>query len=281
MSIYRFNSDLSLIEQKAYENMPLGANEYPAVRQLDHNEPRHHDIPNYEDNPFYVEAKIIPGFRALDEAVKNYFSGIRVPTKDNYRFMRVKIAGGDKSILIWSDDLKEGRVQLPVAAVSRDSADWNADKFSPQYHPLGHRFVNSAGTKVAKFYRPVPYLVKYSMTIWSQSKRDAEFISYQILPRFNPLAEFVMYDSAISGSVQLRFDGMTDASDKETGFDQVANVRYDLSFTAEAWLPLPEKIVPTVLGNVATIREATGEIFQVDNGPIGTLWSESLNYNEG
>ena len=34
-------------------------------------------------DPTYVEEFLIPGFRSLDEAMKTYWSGIRVPTKDS------------------------------------------------------------------------------------------------------------------------------------------------------------------------------------------------------
>jgi hypothetical protein len=57
-----------------------------------------------------------------------------------------------------------------------------------------------------------------------------------------------MFDGKLEGNVQLRYGGAQDASDKEAGYDQHANVRYEVTTTAEAWLPLPEKIVPTVYG---------------------------------
>ena len=52
----------------------------------------------------------------------------------------------------------------------------------------------------------------------------------------------------------------------------------ELSTTAEAWLPLPEKIVPTVLGTVGSIKEMSGEILKGGNPTPITVWSESLNY---
>ena len=70
-------------------------------------------------DPTYVEEFLMPGFRSLDEAMKTYWSGIRIPTKDAYRFMRIKVAGGDKSVLIWRDQLQDGRVKFPVASLNR------------------------------------------------------------------------------------------------------------------------------------------------------------------
>jgi hypothetical protein len=277
MGMYNFNSDFAVKVPADTQEFPRGLPELASVRQSSHSEGGRSKIvgQELESYPYHLEEFLTPGFRALDDAVKQYFSGIRVPTKDNYRFMRVKISGGDKSILIWADDLAEGRVRLPVASISRDSFDSNQDKFSPVYHSMGFRYLNAAGTLAMKYFRPVPFLVKYSMTVWTESKRDAEYVSHQVLTRFHPIAEFRMNDGHLSGNVQLRYDGGSDASDKEMGYDQQANKRYEFGFTAEAWLPLPTKIVPTVRGTVSTISERSGSILAT-SGSSGLAWSEPM-----
>lgn len=123
-------------------------------------------------------------------------------------------------------------------------------------------------------------MVDYKIIIWAESKHDAEYILYQVLIRFNPLAEFRMFDGKIEGNIQLRFGGSTDASDKEAGYDQYAKVRYEIQVTAEAWLPLPEQIVPTVLGRTTTLREKVGEILTASKSQTavagGSLWYEPI-----
>lgn len=208
-------------------------------------------------DPDHVEEFLIPGWQALDESLKMYWSGMRVPTKDSYRFLRVKVAGGDKSVLIWKDELQEGSARLPVAAISRNSAEFNPEKYSPPLLAVGRRYTSNRMDRVAKVFRPVPFLVDYDLLVWAEHKRDLDYILYQISIRFNSsIAEFVMFDNHIKGSVQLRFGGYTDASDKEAPYDQQAYKRYEFKMTAEAWLPLPEKVVPTVLGTASVLREA-------------------------
>jgi len=261
MPVYNFDNDFS-VKGSATQSLPFGLKEIPAVRQLSHAESGRTplDGSDLQTYPNHLEEFLQPGFWSLDSAMKQYWCGIRVPTKDSYRFMRVKVAGGDKSLLIWADDLKEGRARKPLAAISREGHEFNPEKFSPAYHAMTARYLSRRGNMAAKIFRPVPFLVEYKLIIWTERKRDAEYILYQILTRFNPLAEFRMFDGKIEGNVQLRYGGCTDASDKETGFDQHANVRYEISTTAEAWLPLPEKIVPTVLGRVALLKEKLGEV---------------------
>lgn len=206
--------------------------------------------------PDYLQEFLIPGFSALDEALKTYWAGIRVPTKDSYRLVRVKVAGGDKTVLFWADDLRDGRVRLPVISLNRETAQPNPDKFSPPY--LAMRRLFSADRRYQSIvYRPIPFLVEYELTSWSVWKRDADHILYQVMARFNPLAEFTMSDGHIRGNVQLRFGGYSDASEKEAGFDQQAKIRYEFKMTAEAWLPLPERVVPSILGMVNVAQEYT------------------------
>ena len=261
MPVHDFDSDFT-VRENVQQNIPFGLKEIPAVRQLSHAEGGRTNITGVEvqTTPTHLEEFLQPGFWSLDAAMKQYWSGIRVPSKDSYRFMRVKIAGGDRSLLIWADDLKEGRARLPLAAISRESHEFNQEKFSPRYHAMTSRYLSSRYDQVAKVYRPVPFLVDYKLTIWAEHKRDAEYILYQALTRFHPLAEFRMFDGKLAGTVQLRYGGCSDASDKEAGADQHANVRYEITTTAEAWLPLPEKIVPTVLGRVTMIKESLGGV---------------------
>ena len=225
--------------------------------------------------PEFVQEFMMPGFRALDEAMKTYWSGIRIPTKDSYRFMRIKIAGGDKSILIWRDQLKDGRVKFPVAAISRVSHEFNPYKFSSPVLTMARRYTSSRMDRVALIRRPVPFLVKYTLTVWASYKGEAEYALEQILPRFNPLAEFVMCDQHLWGSVQLHNEGSADTSEKEAGFDQKAKTRLEFSMTAEAWLPLPELIVPTILGHATTIKEyASGQTLAIGRGNTTRLFVE-------
>lgn len=219
-----------------------------------------------------------PGYHYLDEGMKRYFGEIRIPTRDSYRKMAVKIAGGDKSILIWKNELeeslKDGRPILPVMSINRTGEQFNPMKFSPPYMPIAKKFATADKTRLQLVYRPTPSLVSYQMTIWSEHKRDAEYALYDIRTRFNPLAEFLADDNQTVGNVILRYEGMIDSSDKEAEASAQAKYRYDINLTAEAWLPLPTRLMPSVLGRVTQLAEFSGEIF-------GTLFGNSFaDYKE-
>lgn len=218
-------------------------------------------------HPGDVEEFLMPGFRFLDSAMKNYWSDLRIPTSDAYRFIRAKISGMSRGVQIWNEDLKHGRITLPVISISRTAHKYNPNKFSPPYGYLRKRFVNRERSRVALSYRPVPYNVDYALTIWAAHKRDAEYALYQILLRFNPLAELRASDDHNIGNVQMILNDSSDDSDKDASAEQLAKVKYSVTYTAEAWLSMPEQIVPTILGHVETVNERTRSGYDRLSGP--------------
>lgn len=224
-----------------------------------------YDVSNYLLSQQYgdtteINEFLLQGFRALDEAMKMYWSGMRVPTKDSYRFCRVKVAGGDKSLLIWRDDLINGRVRLPVMSLVRGKYEWNKDRYSPPIHPMSIRPAIKSGNKLILTYRPTPWLVDYTLDVWTEFKRDVSYIDHQILTRFNQLAVFHMFDGHLQGDVTMHYKGHNEQTSNETAFDEHRLVKHQFSITAEAWLPLPERIVPAVVGHVFTISDENGSV---------------------
>ena len=263
MPVYDFTVDLRPRPQAV---MTPGASRFPAAgQQLSDAQGGNTRIQTGGPlvDPSDVREFVMPGFYALDAAMKMYWSGMRVPTKDSYRFCRIKIAGGDRTFMIWRDDMLNGRVRLPVGSLNQGKIEFNKDKFSPAYLPMAVRYPTKRGDRAVVVYRPVPWLVDYTFSVWSEFKRDAEYLKYQILTRFNPMAGFMMYDGHLQGNIWLRFGGCADQSEKEAAADQQRLIKYDYQITAEAWLPLPERLVPTVLSQVASVKDFSGNVMQV------------------
>lgn len=215
------------------------------------------------NQPEDVRSVLVRGFHAMDKGMLQYFKNIKVPTKDNVRDLQVRIAGGDKTFLMWQQDVRSGRIQLPVMSINRTGWRFNPQKFSPPHIPMRRRFANPEGSRVVLTYRPWPALIDYTLSVWTERKRDMEYIMYDIMTRFHPLAEFVVDDEAgLRGSVQMLFGDATDNSDIDIGAEEQAKVRYDVNVTIEGWLPLPEKILPTVLGRVTTLHDITGQFLE-------------------
>lgn len=207
---------------------------------------------------------ILPkGFHAVDEGIKKYFSGMQVPTKDSTRELTVRVAGGDKTFLFWKQDLLHNRIKLPVMSINRTGWRWDAMRFSPPYLEMTRRFVHKDGSRISMAFRPQPYLIDYTFSMWAERKRDIEYPMYEIITRFNPFAEAMVEFETLKGNIRGKLGEVTDNSDIDIGAEELPKVRYDITTTWEAWLPLPEKVMPTILGRVGIFSEYTGEILDV------------------
>lgn len=217
--------------------------------------------PQTLNTPEDIRPVFTMGFESMDDGVKQWLSDIIIPTRDGSRPLEVRVSGGDKTFLVWSQDLRSGRIKLPVCSINRGSWKFNSEKFSPAYIPLKRRY-NSDKSRITLSYRPWPVLIDYKLSIWGERKRDVEFAIAQLLTRFNMTAEFRVTDEFISGNVIVLWNGASDNSDVDIGASELAKVRYDADITIEGWLPLSEKTVPSVLGNVSILREFNGEMLE-------------------
>lgn len=212
-----------------------------------------------------------PGFYFIDTAIKNYFSGIRIPISkgnEKYRMMIVKISGGEASTLLLDKDIRGGRLQLPAMSITRTGETPDPKRYSPAYLPTGKRYCNN-GRRAELIYRPVPYLIDYSLDIWTEYKNDAEFANYSILSRFNPLASFFLNDvTGISYELIMKLMSSTDSSDLEPDSSTHGKIKKTINIQVEGWLPLPTKVVPTILSKLISVKEGIG--VEVGNGTIET-----------
>lgn len=257
MPIHNFDADLT--GGPVDPNVVPGAlKNMPGIEQLD-------DIGAYTVESLgdfrtgysaYVREDVPVAFYDLDRSLKHYFSDIPVPSKSGFRYMQVRISGGKRSTLTWSQNTKDGKPILPIASIkSAGDYELNYEKYGLPYFCMRTKFLNSSKSKVAQVFRPMPVLVNYTLNVETEHKRDMGYIKTHILRRFNPYAEFVMCDGRISGTVQLYNKGASDTTDEEVAFDSDEKVTWEFRFQADAWLSLPEVVTPVVRGNVVVVRE--------------------------
>ncbi|MBD3405032.1 MAG: hypothetical protein GF411_02715 [Candidatus Lokiarchaeota archaeon] len=212
--------------------------------------------------PEEVISVVTKGFHRLDEGVQQWLSGIRIPVNDSYKLANVHIAASDRSVLSWAQDFFDGRVSLPVISIHRGSWAFDQTRFSPPYAPIAKKFTDQSGRYLRDIFRPVPFKVEYAISIWCEFKADAEAIESNIIRRHNPAASFTLGDSHIEQRIRSLYNGTTNSSEIEIAAKQRPRVVYDVSLSMEYTIPLDEKIVPTVLGRIASIKESvTEEVF--------------------
>jgi hypothetical protein len=246
------------------EPQPLQPQKMPGHPDLQKDTSIMYDPTNL-NTPEDVRTVLPVGFHAIDEGILKYFSDIVIPTKDDQRKMKARVAGGDKTFLFWKQDLIANRIQLPVMSINRTGWRWDPMRFSPPYLPMTRKFTNKDGSRAALIYRPWPCLVDYAFSIWGERKRDVEYAQTQIITRFHPFSELRIEFETLKGNIRGKLGEVTDNSDIDIGAEELAKVRYDINATYEAMLPLPEKVVPTILGKVGIFTAFSGEVLDVIN----------------
>jgi hypothetical protein len=211
-------------------------------------------------------------FHTMDRGVKEFFSDIVVPTKDGMKPLTVRVAGGDKTILFWKQALSTGRVEVPIMSVNLTGWNYDPNRATPAVAgPAYKRFADQDGTRAIRTPREIPYLLDYTLSIWTFRKKEMGYILHQIQSRFDPMAEWVVEDEFMCGHVLATFEGGTNNNDIDVGAEEWAKVRTDLSIKVEGWLPRSGTIVPTILGQVTSLEELdTREFFgAIKSNPRG------------
>ena len=202
------------------------------------------------------------GFKLMDKGIKNYFSGIRIPVgkgTEEYRIMHVRIAGAaDPEALVYSDgNLVGGRLSLPMLSITRTAENYDNKRYTPPIRNT-HKHIACNGKKSELIYRPAPYLIDYTLEIWSEHKSDAEYALFSIIGKLNPVGSFFIEEPSmgLSQEVIINPGGTTDNSDLESDPETKAQIKKAINIKVEGWLPTPTKVVNNILATPVSIRES-------------------------
>lgn len=207
-----------------------------------------------------------PGFKLMDRGIKNYFSGIRIPVgkgQENYTILPVRITAADTDALIYSDQhVIGGRLEIPFLAITRSSESYDPKRYTPPIKPITRHMISN-GRKSELVYRPVPFLIEYSLDIIAEHKHEAEYALYAIISKLNPIGSFFLEERSmgIAHEVIIHPGTSTDNSDIESDANSRSYIKKTITMRMEGWLPTPTKIVPNILAKPFAIKEGIGRTF--------------------
>lgn len=208
------------------------------------------------------------GFYVLDETIQRWLSGIKVPIHDNYKVASVHVVSQDRSVMSWAQETFDGRVRLPIISLHRKSWSFDPTRYTPPYLPILKQFTDTTSRSMRLVYRPVPFIVEYNVAIWCEYKHDAEYIMTDIIRRSSPMATVEVEDEYVQQVVRITSSAGNNSSDIDIGAKERAKVIYEVPLRVEYSIPINEKIVPTILGRIVTIKETvSGEV--LDSYTIG------------
>lgn len=260
MPIYDFNQSVTQVNNglasQSPAEYPIGMSQSsdlntPVINSIAGQRPGFTDILTGKllwENPSDEHDFTEPALRPLEEALKMYFSGIRVPYKDGYRLLRVKIASPQRSLAIWRDDLINGRAVIPVGSISRAGLEYDKTRYAPPYHPMMYRYHNRSGSSVSLVYKPTPVIVSYNLSVMCETKTDDGHIMTTIMRRFQSgVAEFVVRSDHLQWVARANFGGGDNQTEQKIDDGAKSFIVTVYKMAIEAYLPLPERTVPTAL----------------------------------
>jgi len=219
--------------------------------------------------PEMVRNVIVKGFYDLDAGMKQWLGGIKIPVYDSYKAVAVHVVSHDRSVLSWAQEFFNGRVSLPVISIKRESWEFGRDRWIPPYLPMWREFTDGSRRRMRLVYHPIPFDVSYEMNIWSEFKHDAEYISSDVTRRCCPMGMFVVEDEYITQNVRVTVNSVSDSSDVDIDAKTKPKINYSISMKVEYSIPIHEKVVPTVLGKVISLKESdtrtTYEVYRMED----------------
>jgi len=289
----------SFVPKPKIENNLPGERETPIIDNLGDPGARINDERNLENcHPCKSDDDIIDvnfvedvretypvGFKLMDRGIKNYFSGIRIPTGsglEHYTILPVRISAADPDTLIYSDQhLRGGRIELPFLAITRTDENYDNKRYSP---PIRHifRHMLNCGKKSELVYRPIPYLINYTLDIMSEHKSEAEYALFSIISKLNPIGSFFLEERSMgmAHEVILNPINSADNSDLETDPNTRQYIRKTITISMEGWLPTPTKVVPNILAKPLSIKEGVGGIgneIKIPGETFAVIRDQSIN----
>jgi hypothetical protein len=90
--------------------------------------------------------------------------------------------------------------------------------------------------------KEVPFILQYTLSVWTRNKSDMFYIHQQILSRFNPNVVFFIDNQEIP----VRLDSIVDTSTLESAGGAYQLVRNDIIITMDAWMKRNAVTVRTV-----------------------------------
>ena len=108
-------------------------------------------------------------------------------------------------------------------------------------------------------YKPTPINVTYSLSVMTESKTDEGHCMTSIMRRFQSgIAEFVVNSAYSQWVARANYSGSDTQTEQRVDDGAKSFVVTVYKMSVEAWLPLPERSVPTTLAINRQIEAADG-----------------------
>ena len=166
-------------------------------------------------------------------------------------------------------DLREDKTRVPIISFYPSNTTYDQSREIPGeiYYKAG--FLDASKKDIIILNKEVPFLLQWTLSIWTKYKSDMSYVRQQLLNRFNPNVVFLVENQEIP----CRLDSITDTSVLEAKDGTAQLIRNEVLISMDAWIKRDPASVRTVIKEKVVFYE---EAFNT-NDPIELL--NTLNKN--
>jgi hypothetical protein len=163
-------------------------------------------------------------------------------------------------------DLREDRTKIPIIGFYISAMTYDQSRELPGEIFYKGQYVDDSKKDIIMLNKEIPFVLQYTLSIWTKSKSDMFYIHQQLLNRFNPNIVFYIDKQEIP----CRLDSIVDTSALEVRDGAYQLVRNDVVLTLDAWIKRNAASVRTVQRD----KIAYHEMVVTDDGRVisGEQW---------
>jgi len=227
-------------------------------------------------------------FRVYDEAFRNYGTTLKTWLEDitvprNDKEVQVVVMFGypefatalrsareqqvkpevNRELNEYLVDLRDDKTRVPIISFYPSNITYDQTRELPGEVFYKGKFVDASKKDIIILNKEVPFLVQWTLSIWTKYKSDMGYVRQQLLNRFNPNVVFLVDDQEIP----CRLDSITDTSVLESKDGTAQLVRNEVVISMDTWIKRDPASVRTVIKEKVVFYEEA----YVGDSPISIL----------
>jgi len=200
-------------------------------------------------------------FRGYGEVLKTWLQDITVPRNDKEVQVEVIFGYPEMATALRSVpeqqvkpeinrelnekliDLRDDKTRVPIVSFYPSNITYDQTREIPGEMFYKSKFLDASKKDIIILNKEVPFIVQWTLSVWTKYKSDMGYVRQQLLNRFNPNVVFLVDDQEIP----CRLDSITDTSVLESKDGSAQLIRNEVVMSMDAWIKRDPASVRTVI----------------------------------
>lgn len=140
-------------------------------------------------------------------------------------------------------DLRDDKTRVPIISFYPSNVAYDQSREIPGEMYYKAKYLDASKKDIIILNKEVPFLVTWTLSIWTKYKSDMGYVRQQLLSRFNPNVVFLVDEQEIP----CRLDSITDTSVLEAKDGTAQLIRNEVMISMDTWIKRDPASVRTVI----------------------------------